>query len=142
MKPLWLLPVDGSLPALRAVDHVVHEAVTDAMPFEVVLVNVQPPLPSDITRFINSTVVEDYHRESGDAALAKARARLEAAGVAYSPHILIGEAAPTIVNCATEHGCALIVIGARGLGTVTGLVLGSVTRRVVHLTDLPVVVVK
>ena len=98
MKPLWLLPVDGSLPALRAVDHVVHEAVTDAMPFEVVLVNVQPPLPSDITRFINSTVVEDYHRESGDAALAKARARLEAAGVAYSQHILIGEAAPTITK--------------------------------------------
>jgi nucleotide-binding universal stress UspA family protein len=33
-------------------------------------------------------------------------------------------------------------MGARGLGTVTGVLLGSVTQRVVHLTDLPVVVVK
>ena len=142
MPSLWLVPVDGSQASLRAVDHVVQEVLRDASGLEVVLINVQPPLPSDVTRFVSSTVIHDYHRETGDAALADARAKLEAAGVAYSQHILVGEPAPTIVDFARERGCMLIVMGARGLGTVTGVLLGSVTQRVVHLTDLPVVVIK
>jgi nucleotide-binding universal stress UspA family protein len=142
MAPSWLLPVDGSEAALRAVDHVVHEAVSDASLLEVVLINVQPPLPADITRFVSRSSVQDYHREAAEAALASARAKLEAAGIAYSQHILIGETAPAIADFAREHGCQLIVMGARGLGTVAGVLLGSTTQRVVHLTDLPVVIVK
>ncbi|MBL8395653.1 MAG: universal stress protein [Candidatus Accumulibacter sp.] len=142
MKPWWLLAVDGSAAALRAVDHVVRESLASAVPLKILLVNVQHALPSDITRFVSSSIVQDYHRETGDANLASARARLETAGIAYSQHILIGEPAPTIVDFAREHGCTQIVMGARGLGTVSGLLLGSVTQRVVHLTDLPVVIVK
>ena len=142
MLPSWLIPVDGSQASLRAVYHVVQEVLGDTTALEVVLVNVQPPLPSDVTRFVSSAVVHDYHREKGEAALADARAKLEAAGVAYSHHILVGEPAPTIVDFARENSCMLIVMGARGLGTVAGVLLGSVTQRVVHLTDLPVVVVK
>ena len=129
MLPSWLVPV-------------VQEVLGDTTALEVVLINVQPPLPSDVTRFVSSAVVHDYHREKGEAALADARAKLEAAGVAYSHHILVGEPAPTIVDFARENSCMLIVMGARGLGTVAGVLLGSVTQRVVHLTDLPVVVVK
>ncbi len=142
MNPRWLVPVDGSQVALRAVDHVVREAGVHTITPEIMLVNVQPRLPSDISRFVNSTVVQEYHRETGDAALASACGRLELAGLAYARHILLGEPAPTIVDFAKEHHCTLIVIGARGLGSVAGLVLGSVTKRVIQLTDLPVLVVK
>lgn len=142
MNPHWLVPVDGSLPALRAVDHLLREVADSTIAPAISVVNVQAPLPSEITRFISSAVVHDYHRETGEAALADARARLEKAGLAYSEHVLLGEAAPTIADYARENGCTLIVIGSRGLGSVAGILLGSVTSRVVHLTDLPVVVVK
>ena len=142
MSPLWLVPVDGSLHALRAVDHVVREAGGDALAPAIILVNVQAPLPSDVTRFIDGSVVQDYHREAGEAALASARVRLAAAGLACSEHILIGETAQTIVDFAREQHCTLIIMAARGLGSVAGVLLGSVTHRVVHLTDLPVLVVK
>jgi nucleotide-binding universal stress UspA family protein len=142
MNPRWLLPVDGSLPALRAVDHVIDEALATPLAAEVMLLNVQHPLPSDVSRFIDSAIVHDYHREAGDAALASARARLHAAGIGHGEHVVVGEIAPTIVDFAREHDCSLIIMGARGLGTVAGLLLGSVTQRVIHLTDLPVVVVK
>ena len=142
MSPLWLLPVDGSLPALRAVDYVVREAARDTVAPAIILVNVQAPLASDVTRFVDSVVVQDYHREAGEAALASARARIEAAGLACSAHILIGETAPSIVDFARKHHCSLIIMGARGLGSVFGVLLGSVTNRVVHLADLPVLVVK
>ncbi|EXI75651.1 MAG TPA: universal stress protein [Candidatus Accumulibacter phosphatis] len=142
MTTRWLLPVDGSLPALRAVDHVIGEARSSPIGLDILLLNVQHPLPSDISRFVSPAVVHDYHRETGDTALAAARARLEAAGIGHAVHVLTGEVAPTIVDFAHEHDCGLIVMGARGLGTVAGLLLGSVTQRVIHLTDLPVVVVK
>lgn len=142
MNPLWLVPVDGSLHALRAVDHVIREAARNTIAPAMMLVNVQAPLPSDVTRFVDSGVVQDYHREAGEAALASARARVEAAGLSCSAHVLVGETAPTIVDFAREKRCTLIVMGARGLGSVAGVLLGSVTNRVVHLTDLPVLVVK
>ncbi|KFB66261.1 universal stress protein [Candidatus Accumulibacter vicinus] len=142
MNALWLIPVDGSPPALRAVDHVLREAARDAIAPAIMLVNVQAPLPSDVTRFVNYSVVQDYHREAGEAALAGARLRLETGGLAYSQHVLVGEPAPTIVNFAREQHCTLIVIGARGLGSVASALLGSVTSKVIHLTELPVLVVK
>ncbi|WP_313953217.1 universal stress protein [Accumulibacter sp.] len=142
MNPHWLLPVDGSPAALRAVEYAVHEALAATSPPAITVLSVQTALPSDITRFISSEVVHDYHRESGEAALASARAKLAAAGLAYAIDVLVGEVAPTIADFAREHGCTLIVMGSRGLGSVAGILLGSITTRVVHLSDLPVVVVK
>ncbi|WP_291990477.1 universal stress protein [Candidatus Accumulibacter sp. ACC007] len=142
MKAHWLVPVDGSAPSLRAVEHVVRQAPSATATPTISLVNVQAALPSDITRFVSKKNVDDYHRESGEAALAKACARLEAAGLAYSKHILVGEASQAVADYAREHDCTLIVMGSRGLGSVAGILLGSVTTRVVHLSELPVVVIK
>ncbi|HWB49516.1 MAG TPA: universal stress protein [Stellaceae bacterium] len=50
--------------------------------------------------------------------------------------------AETIVRIARETGADQIVMGARGLGRLRGLILGSVTTQVVHLADIPVTLVK
>ncbi|MDP2680239.1 MAG: universal stress protein, partial [Rhodoferax sp.] len=72
----------------------------------------------------------------------QARQKLDAAGLAYSSHIMMGETAPTLVEFATDKTCSLIVMGARGLGNVAGLLLGSVATKVVKLSTLPVLLVK
>lgn len=50
-------------------------------------------------------------------------------------------AADDIAHVAEEHHADAIVCGSRGLGAITGALLGSVTRRLLHVATCPVVVV-
>lgn len=142
MQTKWLLPQDGSDASLRAVSHVIQDIGTRTEAPHVFLLHVHAPLSSDITRFIDGKTVEDFHREAGEAALAKPKQLLNEAGVMYSAHILVGEAAPAIVEFANSKDCSLIVIGAHGFGAVKSIVMGSVATKVIHLSTLPVLVVK
>ncbi|MEW6172983.1 MAG: universal stress protein [Bacillota bacterium] len=53
-----------------------------------------------------------------------------------------GDPAEEIVKCAGEIGCTHIVMGTRGLGNVMEFFLGSVARKVVHMSAVPVTLVK
>ena len=47
-----------------------------------------------------------------------------------------------IVGAAREHKADLIIMGSRGLGQVSGLVLGSVSEQVLHAAHRPVLIVR
>lgn len=51
-----------------------------------------------------------------------------------------GHAAKGIVDIAQEKGIDLIVMGSRGLSDIQGLLLGSVTHKVMQLANIPVLV--
>ena len=53
-----------------------------------------------------------------------------------------GHAAREITEDAKQHDVGLIVMGSRGRGDMTGLVLGSTAHKVIHLSDRPVLVVR
>jgi nucleotide-binding universal stress UspA family protein len=57
-------------------------------------------------------------------------------------HTVYGNAAQQIPATAEEEGASLIVMGSRGLSDWTGLLLGSVTQKVLHLGHIPVLVVR
>jgi len=137
-----LLAVDGSAHAARATAYVC--ALQEAgVPLTVHLLNVQPRvLSGNVRRFISQAEINAYFREQGEIALRGARRLLDRAGVKYQSYVNAGPLAEVIVNVAHEHRCTRIVMGTRGLGTVKGLVLGSVTYGVVHLAETPVTLVK
>ena len=137
-----LVPVDGSASSLAAVRFVVAKLVPTDAALELHLLNVQSPLPSAASSFIDSGVVRDFHQEEGAKELAAARKLLDAAGVAYTSNTAVGDPADTIVTYADQRQCDAIVMGTRGLGPVGGLLMGSVATKVLHLTKIPVTLAK
>ena len=60
----------------------------------------------------------------------------------FGQRIETGATADTIVRVAGEIDADEIFMGSRGLGSVAALFMGSVATKVLHLTDLPVTLVK
>ena len=138
-----LLPVDGSENALRATRFAISVAKACVEPAELHLLTVQLPILSgDVKMFVSQGQINAYYHDEGIKALASARAALDAAGVHYVFHIGVGQLAETIAAYAKDKACDQVIMGTRGLGSVSGLLLGSVTTKVIHLVDVPVTLVK
>jgi len=138
-----LIPIDGSDSANRAVDQVIATASLLKDAPRVFLLNVQWNIASgNVKLFINHETINDYYREQGMAALASAREKLDAAGLAYTYHISIGTPAEAIVQYAKEQQVDQITMGAQGQGALAALLLGSVVSKVLHLATVPVLIVK
>lgn len=142
--PRFLVAVDGSSHAKKAVRALVAEAGWYKTVPEIVLMTVHRPVPPihGLGRSIGKKGLERYYQEEGEAALLECRKILDAAGIAYKTEIAVGDIAETIAAKARALGCDAIVIGSRGLGATANVFLGSVATRVLHLADVPVTLVR
>jgi nucleotide-binding universal stress UspA family protein len=126
-----LVPIDGSPTSLRALDHVLaRRARGDAL------------LPYLLAVVPHTEGVEENLADMGRKATVDARAVLDAAGVPYVLGVAAGPPAVAIARIAKELVCEEIVMGTRGLRAIEGILLGSVTQRVLHLAQVPVTLVK
>jgi nucleotide-binding universal stress UspA family protein len=137
-----LLPVDGSEAALRAVDYLIRMAAS-CQQLEIHVVNVQPPVDSwELKSHLRPAEIEAMQETRGGDALRPARERLDKAGVAYIPAVLLGPVAETIVAYAREQGCDQVIMGNKGESFLAEAVTGSVAHEVLRLAPLPVTFVK
>lgn len=128
----WLVAVDGSDNALRAVAHAVQQA-NEMNACALHLVHVQLWLSREAAE------AELAHRAW--LATARARALLDAKGHPWRLHVVMGDVAEGILHLAVQLRCSGIVIGSRGLGVTEGLLFGSVTSKLMHLGGPPLAVV-
>jgi len=141
--PKILVAVDGSENSGRVVDFLLKTKGWYKDAVEVQLLNVQMPVAGvNVKMFISQDSLNEYYRDEGTAALKQARGKLDGAGLAYAHHIGVGDPAEVIVEYAKAKGCDQIMMGSRGLGSVSGLVLGSVATKVLHLTGVPVTLIR
>jgi len=139
-----LLAVDGSRHSLKAVKCLIEHAGWYREKPAVELVNVHLPVPRirGMGAVVSASQVRRYYDREGNAALSKARKLLDAAGIPYSPRLLVGPVAESIVKQASLARCDLIMIGTRGMSAAANLLLGSSATRVVTLSPIPVLLAK
>lgn len=136
-----MIAVDGSEPSLDAVRHGV-KLVRQGLHASLVLAHVQ----QEASLFELATQDPDLIARASVAAgrhlMEPAVALVEAAGASYETEVGLGEPAPTLVDMAERNGCDMIVIGAWGQGGVRRALIGSVSREVARLSQVPVTIVK
>ncbi len=139
-----LLAVDGSKHSLKAVKCLMEHADWYREKPAVELVNVHLPVPRirGMGAVVGASQIRRYYDREGKAALSKARKLLDAAGIGYSPRILVGPVAETIVRQARLTRCDLVMMGTRGMSAAANLLLGSCANRVVNISPIPVLLVK
>lgn len=137
-----LLAVDGSECSLHAVAHAIKRATAAKDQHQLHLINVQHPVHGSVSTFVDAAQIKQYHHDEGMKMLARPREMLDAAGIPYQHHLFVGEPAEVITRFAKEQGCEEIVIGTRGLSGISSLLMGSVATKIIHLAEVPVVLVK
>jgi nucleotide-binding universal stress UspA family protein len=139
-----LLAVDGSKNSLDAVQCLIDHADWYREKPQVELVTVHLPVPK-LPRMgvaVGKAQIQKYYEEEGQTKLAAARRKLDAAGVPYKANVLVGPVAETIVRHAKDKRCDLIYIGTRGMSEMGKALLGSTATKVLHISDIPVLLVK
>jgi nucleotide-binding universal stress UspA family protein len=84
---------------------------------------------------------EDYEKFYGQALLDEALQELSNTRLDVREELQEGPEAESILNIAKNCQADLIVMGTRGHGTLKGLLVGSVSRKVIHHSSCPVMVV-
>mgnify|MGYP001254232059 CR=1 FL=1 len=76
---------------------------------------------------------QDELDQAGEEIMKLALAITAGAGMTdVQTHMLRGDPANELIDCAARVGADLIVTGRRGLGNLAGLVLGSTSQRIMH----------
>lgn len=81
-------------------------------------------------------------KEAGEGILKTARLRLEPASIEVEEDLLEGPAADAIVAVAEVRNADLVVMGTRGMGSLKGLLFGSVSNKVTQHAPCSVLVVR
>lgn len=140
-----LCPVDKSAHSQEAFQHV--KALAIALKAKVTLLHTYEILSqTDASAYDLSytTYLEEIHHSMAEKVathLGSLKNELTAAGVEVATVMDRAESGPYIVNAAKELNCDLIVMGSRGLNSLTSLLLGSVSNYVIHHAHCPVMVV-
>lgn len=133
-----LVPVDGSDPSDRAVDHAA--ALAERYDATLYLLSVVERLyTTDATTILTHKLIRTFER--GSEEIVDAASERVPDDVSVETEIRDGTPADEIRAFADESGADLVVMGTRGEGSISRLFLGSTTERAVRLADCPVMAV-
>ena len=101
---------------------------------------VNQPVPTSWSAEARADLLATVHSQAMES-LESWAAPLRGAGVPHRILVVDGAPADALLQVAADVDAAMIVVGRRGLGGFTRLLLGSVSYRVIQQSPIPVVVI-
>lgn len=138
-----LVAVDGSKHALHALEHVISVAnqLKEAPSVTLICVHDDVALRS-ASRFVGKKSVDDYLAELSREDLKDAQELAQKAGYPVDTITRVGHVAQEIANAASAGGFDLLVVGAKGRGSLKDILIGSVASRLAEMSKVPLLLVK
>lgn len=137
-----LVTVDGSDISLRALKYALGLSKLLAKPATLTVLHVDPPAFPGMERRIGREAIAEYHTANHDHALAAARTMIKRSKLPAEEILEVGEIADTILAVARKRKSTLIVMGSHGRSAVKGVLLGSVSTKLIAQTDVPVTIIR
>jgi len=139
-----LIPVDGSEYSMKAID--AAKEVAKAFDSKVLILSVVAPelkISSGRGSNIYPAILMEELIECSMKILEEAKNQFQGMSNQIETFSVQGNVADEIVRFADENKVTLVVMGSHGLGALKNrLMTGSVTTRVLHHIDVPVLVIK
>ena len=137
-----LFAADGSKYTKKALAFLItHESLAGPED-EIVVINVQPPVPGRVKTMVGSATVTAYHADEAKKVLDPIERFLKRHKLQFRSAWVIGSPAAEVVRAAKREKVHMIVMGTHGHGLLGRALMGSVAQRVVTDSDVPVLLVK
>lgn len=147
------VPVDGSEGSIKATQTAL--AMAQPMDAKVVLLFAFPEnayelfgIPAEFAteeqfKYLNPENFAQLRANNANQAFTKVKEALgDAANQISDQHLIGGEPAQAVIDFVDNTDGALIVVGSRGLSRVRGLLIGSVSQRLMQHAHCPVMIIR
>jgi len=132
-----LVPMDGSKNSFRGLDTAIFLARQCGATITGLFV-----VPIYPKSFMPITYAKEYITKTVKDFMEDAKKRSAQNGIVFVGKTIIGKESSEIIDFAAKNKFDIIVIGARGLGSVKEVFLGSVSHAIVQKSKIPVLIVK
>jgi nucleotide-binding universal stress UspA family protein len=132
-----LVPMDGSKNSFRGLDTAIFLARQCGATITGLFV-----VPIYPKSFMPITYAKEYITKTVKDFMEDAKKRSAQNGIVFVGKTIIGKESSEIIYFAAKNKFDIIVIGARGLGSVKEVFLGSVSHAIVQKSKIPVLIVK
>ncbi len=137
-----LIPVDGSPEALVAVYHALH-LVSQGLRAQFVVANVQDPANLyELVVAHDPVVLEKVRQDAGMDLMRPAVELLRSAGQQVEHCVVTGGVARMLVEVIEEAGCQAVIMMTHDTSALGAAIQGSVSQELLHLSKVPVTLVK
>lgn len=137
-----LLAADGSSYTKKALAFLVTHEELAGSGGEVLVLNVQSPVPPRVKGMLGAAATHDYHREEAEKVLRPIERFLQRHAIPFKVKWTVGHAGQEISRAARKEKVNLVVMGTHGHGILGRALLGSVAQTVVTDCEVPVLLVK
>lgn len=137
-----LLAVDGSDYTARMLSYLASHKEWAGAANEFTVFHVVLPVPHRAAAFAGPEIVHGYYEDDARMVLEPVRGMLTRNGIEARFEHRIGHPAEEIAAFAQKGQFDLVMMGSRGQGALTNLVLGSVATKVLAACTVPVLLVR